>query len=68
MAAPYLDVVTLAVQVSSHLLSNLIPLLLTQRVIGHLAAVSQRVVHCQLSLQQHQLFLEILHHHLQPAN
>ena len=52
MAAAYLDVVTLAVQVGSHLLSNLIPLLLTERIIDHLAAVSQCVMHCQLSLQQ----------------
>jgi len=60
----YVDVVALAVQVSSHLLACLIPLLFTQRLVGHLAAVGQRVMHRQLSLQQYQLLLQVLHLYL----
>jgi len=60
----YVDVVAGVVEVSSDLLSDLVPLLFTQRLMRHLTAIGQSVVHRQLSFQQSQLLLQVFHHHL----
>ena len=61
----YIDLVNFPFQILSHDLSDLVSLLFRQRVIDDLTAIRKNVVHRKFSLQQCQLFFQILCHYLQ---
>ena len=60
----YIDLVDFPFQILSHDLSDLVSLLFRQRVVDDLTAIRKNVVHRKFSLQQCQLFFQILCHYL----